>query len=273
MAEAVSNRFDEFVNQSANAPWKLWVDPFRVAPNIYYVGNEWVGIFLVDYKEGLILIDSGVYENVYLTLEAVRKLGFDPYKINHIMLTHCHSDHAFGAPALSALTGAAIWLSREDAAFRDSHANEAMNLGFRSIPYEVNRFYGSPAAMEFGPVTIRTFLTPGHTPGTTSFFITSTGEDGRPLTAAIHGGVGPMTMKTSFLDKYGLPRELRRTFIDTAQRLKQFHVDITLPSHPSHGNRFWEKRGKNHMDYSNFVAPEEWSAFLDLRAKFIQELD
>lgn len=272
MAEAVSNRFSEFVHDTANAPWKLWVDPFRIAPNIYYVGNEWVGIFLVSYEGGLIIIDTAVHENLYLTLEAIRKLGFDPYQIKHIMLTHCHCDHAYGARALHELTGAPIWLSHEDAEFRTSPANTEMGLEFRLIPYEVDQYYDNSTVMEFGSVKIQTFLTPGHTPGTTSFLITSPSENGKPITAGLHGGVGPMTMSDSYLNKYGLSKDLRHQFLETTESLKQFHVDIAIPSHPSHGNNFFAKRGDDPMDYSKFIDPEEWNKFLDIRMKFVRDL-
>lgn len=271
MAEAISSRFTEFVHDTANAPWKLWVEPFRIAPKIYYVGNLWVGVFLVQYEEGLIVIDTAVFENLYLTLEAIRKLGFDPHQIRHIMLTHCHCDHAYGAKALHELTGAPIWLSREDAQFRTSPANLEMGTQFRYLPYEVDRFYDSPAVMEFGSVKIQTLLTPGHTPGTTSFLITSPDEHGHTLTAGIHGGVGPMSMKDEYLEKYGLSKDLRRSFIESTEKLKQFHVDITIPSHPSHGN-FWGRRSKDPMDYSGFLDPEEWNRFLETRIQFIRDL-
>lgn len=272
MGEAVSKNFNKYVDYSAHAPWKLKVEPFRVAPAVYYVGNEWVGAFLIDTRtEGLILIDACMFENVYLTIEMIRELGFDPKDISHIMLTHCHMDHTGGVKALQELSGAKIWMSAQDDRFKDEPANYELNLDFFVPPYEVDMHYDDSNPMQFGDVTIQTVLTPGHTPGTTSFFITSPDEKGTMLTSAIHGGVGPMTMKKEYLEKYGLPLTLPQQFIDGCEKLKTYHVDIAIPSHPAHGNLFTRK-GKNSMDYKELIDENQWQEFLETRIQFIKEM-
>ena len=272
MGEAVSKNFNQYVEYSAHAPWKLKVEPFRLAPSIYYVGNEWVGAFLIDTKtEGLILIDSCVFENVYLTIEMIWELGFDPKEIRHIMLTHCHVDHTGGARALQELSGAEIWMSEIDDRFKDHPANYEMNGILYVPPYEVNRHYDDSQLIRLGDVTIQTILTPGHTPGTTSFFITSPDENGQPLVAAIHGGVGPMTMKRDYLEKYSLPQNLPRQFIEGCRMLKEYHVDIAIPSHPGHGNLF-QRKAENPNDYRSLIDRQQWGDFLESRIRFVQDM-
>ena len=78
MAEAVTKGFHSMVYLTAHEPWALQVAPFRVGPRAYYVGNKWVGAYLIDCKEGLILIDTMTSETVYLLFEAIRTLGFAP---------------------------------------------------------------------------------------------------------------------------------------------------------------------------------------------------
>ena len=39
-------------------PWKFATKPFRIAGNLYYVGNADVSAYLLDTGEGLILIDT-----------------------------------------------------------------------------------------------------------------------------------------------------------------------------------------------------------------------
>ena len=79
MVEGVSKGVEKLWYNAANRPWKLTHSPFAVGPGIYYVGNTWVGAYLIDTGEGLILIDTTVFETVYLVLEAIRDLGYDPH--------------------------------------------------------------------------------------------------------------------------------------------------------------------------------------------------
>ena len=46
------------VHDSVIHPWNYVVTPFPVADHVYYVGNRWVGSYLLDSGKGLILIDS-----------------------------------------------------------------------------------------------------------------------------------------------------------------------------------------------------------------------
>ena len=276
MGEAVSSKFSEYTLYSTTAPWKLYVKPFRLAPRIYYVGNEWVGAFLIDTEEGLILIDTVVFETTYLTLENIRSLGFDPMNLKHIFLSHCHMDHTAGAEPLRQLTGATVWMSEIDTKLLENPVIKNMgnmgNVRFVTPEYRVDRFYDDSKPMQFGSVTIQTILTPGHTPGTTSFVITMPGDDGKPVVAAMHGGVGPLTMTNATYDQLGAPRSLRRTFIEDCDKLKALHVDIAIPSHPAHGGLF-ARLGEDKMDYHSFVDTTLWGSFLDSRKGFVEELE
>ena len=273
MGEAVSSRFNEFTQYSAKAPWKLNVKPFRIAPNIYYVGNEWVGAFLVDTKtDGLILIDTVVFETTYLTLENIRELGYDPKDIKHIMLSHFHIDHVGGAEALRQLTGAKVWLSKVDADLRDHPANSSMGGLFNYMPYEVDEYYDYSKPMTFGEVSIQFIFTPGHTPGTTSFVFKMKGDEGEDITAAMHGGVGPLTMTDKVYKELGITEDLRGRFIEDCKKLKEIHVDIAIPSHPAHGDLFG-RCSDDRRDYHSFVNDKLWGEFLDSRSGFVEDLD
>ena len=39
MGTAMSKNFNQLVHDAAAAPWNLAVEPFKVAPRIYYVGK------------------------------------------------------------------------------------------------------------------------------------------------------------------------------------------------------------------------------------------
>ena len=53
----LTNPFD-LLKQCCERPWEVAVNPFKVAPHTWYVGNSWVGAYLIETSAGLILIDA-----------------------------------------------------------------------------------------------------------------------------------------------------------------------------------------------------------------------
>ena len=47
-------------------PWAYHVESFQIIGDLYYVGNSEVSSHLIDTGEGLILIDTGFPQTVYL---------------------------------------------------------------------------------------------------------------------------------------------------------------------------------------------------------------
>lgn len=272
--QEITNAFLEGAKFTSTAPWKVAVKPFRVAPRVYFVGNSYVSAYLVDTEEGLILLDSVMFGNVYLTLESIRVLGFDPLNLKHIMLSHCHHDHDGGAEAIRQYTGAEIWLSGIDAEFKTFTDKADANPSAFSPAYAPTRFYDDAKPMQFGTVTLQTYWTPAHTPGNTSFLITSPGDDGKPLTAAMHGGPGPISVNEEYMAKHNLTMDdLRKQFMEEGyEKLRPLHVDIELPSHPPLGNML-DRVPEDRMDYRPFVDPEAWLRFLDARIPKIYKFD
>lgn len=85
-------KFDE-------TPWEVYQEPFRMAPHVYYVsGNDNWAVYLIDTGDGLILIDTSMSNVLYLLIDSIYKLGFNPRrKIKKILITHAHPDHDGGA--------------------------------------------------------------------------------------------------------------------------------------------------------------------------------
>ena len=64
-------------------PLETQMEPYQVVPGVYYVGNKYVGSYLLDTDAGLILIDAALQETDYLLFESIRKVGYDPAKIKN----------------------------------------------------------------------------------------------------------------------------------------------------------------------------------------------
>ena len=134
MADAMTKGYQTVWYNAGNCPWLLKTSPFRVAPHVYYVGNTWVGAYLLDGGDELALIDTTVFEDVYQVIEGIWELGFDPRKIKNILLSHCHIDHSGGVNQIKSISGAAVWQSKEDTDFMTQPANLDLGDMFKMVP-------------------------------------------------------------------------------------------------------------------------------------------
>lgn len=222
----------ECLVQGCERPWEVAVDPFPVAPRTWYVGNNWVGAYLLQSTEGLILIDTTMQPQVYLVFESIRKLGFDIADLRLILVSHMHYDHLGGVRPLVEASGAKVMMSREDWDFLNARPDQLLNNGYPWGPFTPDAFYSDNQPVTLGDRSIRTLLTPGHTPGTTSFFF-EVEEGGKPLQVGMHGGIGLITVTDEYLRDNNLPVSLQRDYLNSLTRLRDMPVDITLGSHPA----------------------------------------
>lgn len=244
-------------------PWRYAVEPFRVIGGLYYVGNNWVSVYLLDTGEGLLLIDTAMAQNVYLTLEGIRKLGFDPQNIRWILLSHAHYDHCGGAAMIANYTGAKIYMGREDVFFLSERPELIHAVGGVFQPFTVDEFYQDNVPMQFGRVSITAKHTPGHTPGTYSFFFDEE-EDGQTYRCGMHGGIGVNTLTKAYLEEHGLPMSYQKNFLDSLERMRQEKVDVPLGSHTNHCAML-EKAAKIGESPNPFLDPTGFTKLLDDR--------
>ena len=105
----------EAVKATCNYPWAQYIPPFEVVSGVYYVsGIAFVGCYLIDTGDGLVLIDTAFHESVYLVVDAIYRLGYKIEDLKAIFLSHLHFDHANGARALQELSRAKLYMSRAD---------------------------------------------------------------------------------------------------------------------------------------------------------------
>ena len=76
------------------------IEPFRIIGNVYFVGTFQASSHLIDTGDGLILIDTGYSNTLYLVLRSIYKLGFKPEDIKYIVHTHWHWDHTEATAAI-----------------------------------------------------------------------------------------------------------------------------------------------------------------------------
>jgi len=83
--------------------------------DLYTIPLGPVNAFLIDSDE-LTLIDTGYSKDAEKILEAVHSIGRQPRDVQHILVTHCHPDHAGSLARLKEVTGAPAYMHPTDAA-------------------------------------------------------------------------------------------------------------------------------------------------------------
>ena len=95
-------------------PWEGAMTPFRILGSTWFVGTAPASTHIIDSGDGLVLLDSGYQESLYLVLDSMHRCGLDPRKLRHIIHSHGHIDHAAATRALVELTGAETWIGAGD---------------------------------------------------------------------------------------------------------------------------------------------------------------
>ena len=71
-------------------PWEGYFEPLKIWGNVYFVGTVPASTHIIDTGDGLIMIDSGYLESLYLVIHNMYKLGLYPKDIKYIVhLCHC----------------------------------------------------------------------------------------------------------------------------------------------------------------------------------------
>ena len=245
-------------------PWEYWVEPFRIAGNLFYIGNADVSSHLIDTNDGLILIDTAYPQTVYMLLEAIRRLGFDPDHIRYILHCHAHYDHCGGTRAIIELTGAKTAMGKDDIEILENKpeltwAPEYGTEFYETFDVDIPLVDGQ--VISLGNTSVKCVHTPGHTPGATSF-IFQTEEGGSEYTVGMHGGPGRNTLTDEFLSKHSLPLSNRDEYMRSVERLRAFEVDVFIGAHPGQNDTLG-KRACMTEGVNSFIDRAAWTAFLD----------
>ena len=259
--EGTANRF-------AMKEWEKEQEPFQMSEHVYYVGTKYVGSYLLDTGDGLALIDQGFAETVYLLFESIRRLGFNPKDIKHLLVSHGHFDHCGGTRLVHEYSKARIYMSKEDCQMMNEHP-EWVGFDYQNwIPFEVDQFYDWEKPTVIGRFEIQTIHCPGHTPGTTSFVFK---DEGKVL--AMHGGIGVNTLIPEFYEEFpDWPHDLLPKFLQSIERMRQVTPDIPLPSHPSQIPVLDKCGTYKPGDENPFINPQGWFNMLDVRQKDAEAL-
>jgi metallo-beta-lactamase class B len=217
--------------RAADPPeWSAPVKPFRIAGNIYYVGTKGLAAYLIVSKQGAILLDGTLAENAALIERNIQSLGVPLRRVRLLISDHAHSDHVGAIARIKRDTGARFLASAGDRwALEHGMSRGDTNYGVgRFPPVKVDGIVREGQTIRLGATRLTAHLTPGHTPGCTSWS-TTIQDHGTPrrvlflcsITVAGNRLVGNRAYP-------GLVKDYRATFA----KLAGMRADILLTSHP-----------------------------------------
>lgn len=243
-----------FERRTISKPWEGMIEPFKIIGNVYFVGTYQASSHLIDTGEGLILIDTGYKNTLYLVLDSIYRLGFQPRNIKYIIHTHWHGDHTEATEALVKLSGAKTLIGKEDAKKAEQY-------------FKADTLVVEGDALLLGNTQILFKETPGHTKGSISLFF-DVEEDGKIYRVGTFGGAGANTLAKGRFDYEGC----REGYIASINRLRKEKVDVFI------GNHVWNNDTKKKGELllltgeNKFKDSQLWYDFLDFCEKRLNEL-
>lgn len=157
--------------------------------------------FLVNDDNQAIVIDSG--ENYKKIKQAESDLGF---KIQAVLLTHAHFDHAGNAKKLQD-DGAKVYISKLDAPKLLNEDNLSQDFG-RKFDYLTADFtFEDGQDLEICGIKIKAVITPGHTDGSACFIVGNALFTGDTL---FDGSVGRTDFKSG--NREDMVKSIKRLF-------------------------------------------------------------
>ncbi len=243
-----------FPRRKIKNPWEGKMEPFKIIGNVYYIGTYQASCHLIDTGDGLIVIDPGYSNTLYLVVRSIYELGFNPKDIKYIINTHWHDDHTGATRAMVDLSGAKTLIG---------HRDEEKSKKY----FDPDILIKDGDTLSLGNTTISFIETPGHTRGTISFFF-NTEDNQKTYRVGMFGGAGANTMAQGCFDYDGCREDYRRSL----HRLQKEHVDVFI------GNHVWNNdtdvKGKLLLETgeNKFIDQNLFHQFLDFCEKRLDEV-
>jgi metallo-beta-lactamase class B len=215
---------------SVDPSWTRPVEPFRIVGDVYYVGTEGLAAYLVVSPHGDVLLDGTLPQNAPLIERNIEKLGFHLSDVKVLVNSHAHFDHAGGLAQLKRDSGARLWASAGDrwALEHGRHRGDDDYGGASFPPVSVDHVVRDGETVRLGDTALTAVLTPGHTPGCTTWTLPV--QDGSrrlqvvfPCSISVAGNI--LVGNRAYP---GIVADYRRSFA----RLAALKADVVLTNHP-----------------------------------------
>ena len=243
--------------------WTHPFPPFRIAGNLYYVGSEELGAFLITTPQGLILINSNLTSSPAQIRHSVESLGFHFSDVKILLISHAHPDHCAGSAEILRETHAKSFVMDGDVRSIESGGRTDFRFGGdKSMwfpPAHVDRILHDGDKISLGGITLIAHLTAGHTPGTVTYTLDEA-EAGKTRHIVIVGS--PNVLESyKLIGNKAYPHiadDFRRQFVV----LKSLPCDIFLGAHGSYFDLNEKYDRIQRGDSNAFVDPAGYARFV-----------
>jgi metallo-beta-lactamase class B len=268
-------RKKEFFRRPISEMWrdqeKRYIKPFQMFGNLYFVGETWVCVYLINTGDGLLLLDAGNFDTSGMLINAIWEVGFNPADIKWVVLSHGHVDHFGSATFLRNMFGCKLYLGEPDAKmFKQNPELSYIQYNSNIVDelFEPDVTIRDGDVLTFGKIEMRFVSVPGHSAGTIACFLDVV--DGKETKrVGYYGGFGLNTLAKDFLQEIGdTDYKMRQVYLSSLEKVMDENVDIFLANH-NHHNNIVEKRKYQlqHPDSNPYLDPSEWRKYLKKKKK------
>jgi metallo-beta-lactamase class B len=252
--------------------WTQPQEPFRIYGDTYFVGTRGLSAILITSKDGHVLIDGALPESPKLIAASIRALGFKVEDIKLILNSHVHFDHAGGIGELQKMSGAAVAASERSAPVLRTGAVGRDDPQASSLPpiatVPAVKVVKDGETLHVGSLALTAHLTPGHTPGGTTWTWQSC-EQSRCLKMVYADSISAISSGDY---RYTSHPDVMKGWERTFTVLSALPCDIRLTPHPEASDLFGklEKRERG-GDANAFVDPNACRAYADLARENVRK--
>ena len=212
--------------------WNVKQEPFKIYGNTYYVGTHGLSSILITSPSGHVLIDGALPESAEQIRAHIRALGFRIEDVKLILNSHVHFDHAGGIAQLQRWSHARVAASEASAPVLSKGGVGRDDPQYGILPAitkikHVERFQDGDV-LKAGDISITAHLTPGHTPGGTSWTWKSC-EGDRCLNMVY---ADSLTAVSAPQFRFSTHPELLQGFEKSFSFLESTPCDVLITTHP-----------------------------------------
>jgi metallo-beta-lactamase class B len=224
------------LHAQSNPNWTTPLTPFRIAPNLYYVGSRDLAAYLITTPSGDILLNSNLVSSPPLIFHSIEQLGFHPSDIKILLISHAHSDHAGGSAEILKQTHARYMVMDADVSSIETGGRTDFAHFKPWPPAHVDRILHDGSTVQLGGITLTAHKTAGHTPGCTTWTLQVI-EPGNPRNVAGNVAANPsanIESKVGANPSANVPANVVRNvvIVGSVTALSEYRL-IATPRHPA----------------------------------------
>jgi metallo-beta-lactamase class B len=253
------------------AAWNREQAPFNVYGNTWYVGPAGLSALLVTSPQGHILLDGALPQSAAQIEKHIAALGFNIKDVKLIVNSHPHWDHAGGIAALQRASGAVVAASAAGALALESGTNPKDDPQYEAehavhVPRLANvRVVADGETVSVGPLRLTAHLTPGHTPGGTTWTWRSC-EKGKCADVVYAESLTAVSSDGFHFTGDAKHPDISASFLASVDKVRKLPCDIVISTHPAFTGTF-DKLAARTPDNNPFLSPGGCRAYADVAEK------